>query len=115
NQVRELLFIQREPHSEVKIHVVELTANFEFTFSREEEQSLTAAFSEPETGHFLYEPFSVLLKANCLKLLARETSTTALHPNTHLFTSRDQKNFPGRTFQINRIEKADPGMPELRG
>lgn len=52
---------------------------------------------------YLYEPGAALLKAGPYRLLSQRYGVKKLHPNSHLYTSSVQVDFPGRCFQVTGI------------
>ena len=61
-------------------------------------------YSAPKS--YLYEPYASIMKAGLFKTVANKYNVQKLHPNTHLYTSDEYiENFPGRSFQINRVTK----------
>lgn len=113
DQVRELLFY-REPlfTGETLICANEITQDFQFSFFKTDEQKEEINTCLPETGGYLYSPYSVLMKSGCFKLLAKETDTCMAHPHTHIYFSKEQKPFPGSTFLITEILPA--GLKEVK-
>ncbi|WP_445159345.1 class I SAM-dependent methyltransferase [Mesohalobacter salilacus] len=57
--------------------------------------------SEPKT--YLYEPNAAIMKSGLFGELSTQFNLTALAKNTHLFTSNDLVDFPGRRFKIKSI------------
>lgn len=100
NEVKELLWIlNRNISKEIKIKTINISKNeiqsFEAIFEEELEAS---AYSLPL--RFMYEPNPAIMKSKLFKALSAETKTAKLHANSHLFTSEELKDFPGRTFEI---------------
>ena len=71
--------------------------HFSFTFS--EEKSANCPLTNT-VGQYLYEPGAALLKAGPYRLLADRYHVKKLHPNSHLYTSDEPVEFPGRRFKI---------------
>ena len=56
----------------------------------------------PET--FISEPSAPYMKSALFRTIAAWTGTVLLHPDTHLFWSKEKpENFPGRTFKLEGI------------
>ena len=54
-----------------------------------------------QPGTFISEPSAPYMKSALFRTIAARTGTALLHPDTHLFWSKEKpENFPGRTFQI---------------
>lgn len=70
-----------------------------FAYSFEEEEQCTMTLSEPR--EWLYEPNAAVRKSGAWKTLCKHYGVSALHPNTHLFTSSAElSGFPGRKFRL---------------
>ena len=55
-------------------------------------------------GTYISEPSAPYMKSALFRTIAACTGTTLLHPDTHLFWSKEKpEKFPGRTFQIGGI------------
>ena len=61
-----------------------------------------AALLQP--GTYISEPSAPYMKSALFRTIAAQTGTALLHPDTHLFWSKEKpEEFPGRTFQIEGI------------
>ena len=61
-----------------------------------------AALLQP--GTYICEPSAPYMKSALFRTIAAKTGTALLHPDTHLFWSKDKPvSFPGRTFRIEGI------------
>ena len=61
-----------------------------------------AALLQP--GTYISEPSAPYMKSALFRTIAAKTGTALLHPDTHLFWSKEKpEEFPGRTFQIEGI------------
>ncbi|MBO7049927.1 MAG: SAM-dependent methyltransferase [Bacteroidaceae bacterium] len=57
-----------------------------------------------QPGTFISEPSAPYMKSALFRTIAAQTGTALLHPDTHLFWSKEKpENFPGRTFQLEVI------------
>lgn len=104
NEVKELLFIignhykKNPPIKTINI----LNAEIErFTSTKEDEEQSKIASSSPST--YLYEPNAAILKAGFFKSIAEKFNLFKLAPNTHLYTSNQTVEFPGRRFKIIKV------------
>jgi len=100
-EVKELLFIlERGFSGPVAVKAVDLTKEGEraFGFGLEAEQRATAQFGEPMA--YLYEPNAAILKAGGFKSVGLAHGLKKLHPHSHLYTSGEPIEFPGRRFRI---------------
>lgn len=109
NECKELLLILRKEAasvkketSEVQIHCVQLFSHApsqHFSFSYEQEKRAICPISE-QVETYLYEPGAALLKASPFRLLASAYGVKKLHSNSHLYTSSQFVDFPGRCFKV---------------
>jgi hypothetical protein len=100
---RALLFLMRRGfEGEAIVRAVDLddegSVLREITFKRSDEATAVAEFSAPEK--FIYEPSASILKAGAFKWISKIFHTSKLAPSTHLYTSAERVEFPGRTFCI---------------
>ncbi|WP_420600890.1 THUMP-like domain-containing protein [Flagellimonas sp.] len=105
NDVKELLFIlEHEFEGDITIKTVNLVRGKEevFSFSLKNEQFTSPGFSSPEK--YLYEPNSAILKSGGFKSVANEFGLKKLHQHSHLYTSTDLVDFPGRRFEIIKTQ-----------
>lgn len=107
NEVKELLWILDRDYSGIPLIK---TVNFEKDkiqeFSSEGTHEKETEFSEPLT--YLYEPNSAILKSGLFDLIGPKTETKKLHKHSHLFTSKEALEFPGRIFEIIDIQNYKP-------
>ncbi|MFK5972271.1 MAG: class I SAM-dependent methyltransferase [Flavobacteriaceae bacterium] len=106
NEMKELLWVlQKGFKGEVLIKTIDLKkitpAIFDFQLS--EEKSAISDFAMPKQDHYLYEPNTAILKSGAFKLVGARLQLKKLHQHTHLYTSPERINFPGRRFKINQI------------
>jgi len=102
NEVKELLWIISESESLPTIIKTinikkEGTETFNFNLNEKSETKYTL----PEA--FLYEPNAAILKAGAFQLLSEAYKINKLHQHSHLFTSKELIDFPGRTFKIEQV------------
>lgn len=69
-----------------------------FSFSPDEEKNAESAFSEVQ--NYLYEPDAAILKAGAFKLLGERLQINKLQQHSHLYTSSDLVDFPGKRFKV---------------
>ena len=99
NEVKELLLILEKNYTQLtNIHTVNIQKNsvqkFKFVFKEE----VNATFSEPKK--YLFEPNSAILKAGGFSQISEQLKIDKLHPHSHLYTSTNYINFPGRSFTL---------------
>lgn len=100
NEVKELLWVLQK---EYKGHPLIKTVNF----LKDETQEFDAGYNEDQEKYslslpkkFLYEPNPAIMKSGLFGSLSRNTNTSKLHSNSHLYTSENLIKFPGRSFEI---------------
>jgi 16S rRNA G966 N2-methylase RsmD len=104
NEVKEVLWVlQREYRSKTRVKTINImepkAQSFDFYLS--EEKNATPLLGPPLA--YLYEPNAAILKAGAFKLLAKKLGVDKLHDHSHLYTSREQVEFPGRVFYIEKV------------
>lgn len=103
NEVKELLIeIEKDFNQQPKLIAVnhlndETIISHEFDLNDDEFSPL----SNPLT--YLYEPFSSYLKTGLYNKLANQFLVKKLHKHSHLYTSNELIDFPGRIFKIEKI------------
>lgn len=104
NEVKELLWIlEKKSPQKTRVTTVNLTKKKDeiFAFYLEEEKEIEASFSTPL--EYLYEPNSAILKAGAFKCASNHYKLLKLHEHSHLYTSHNLVDFPGRVFKINEV------------
>lgn len=103
NEVKELLF---EIHNHYLGEITIKTANilkdkietFEFVLGNESD---FPSYELPEK--YLYEPNSAIMKSGGFDEVSSIFKINKLHKNSHLYTSKELIDFPGRTFEIEKV------------
>lgn len=98
NEVKELLWILTSQPSPLLIKTINFTGNSLEKFEAEIVGQEPIHIAPPQS--FLYEPNAAIMKSGLFSSLATSYELGKLHPNTHLFTSIELKDFPGRRFKI---------------
>lgn len=104
NECKEILIhLRRDPEKRLPtIHAVQLDKSgvpTPFAFTWELEKAATSTYSAPLA--YLYEPNAAILKSGAFKLIGEQYELSKLAPDTHLYTSEEQKpEFPGRLFRV---------------
>ena len=95
-----LILLDFTSSEEPTIHAVNLeTKNEALKFKASQEQS--TSLEPQETGKYLYEPNTAILKAGAFKSIIERYPVKHISANTHLYTSENQVNdFPGKSFKI---------------
>lgn len=106
NEVKELIWILRPGFkgdaSRRAINIGPSSCSV-FEFTKDEEQGITVDYHDPQT--FLYEPNAAILKSGGFNSVARRFQLKKLAPSSHLYTSEDKIDFPGRRFRIIEFEE----------
>jgi hypothetical protein len=101
NEVKELLFLL-EPNfkEDVTIKTVNLNGNTSqvFDFKISDEKHTETRYNLPKT--YLYEPNSAIMKAGAFNSVSSQLNLFKLHKHSHLYTSENEVEFPGRRFKI---------------
>ena len=112
NEVKELLWIlDKTWEEEPEIITVNIKQEEDevFTFSASMEKEAENHFSNPRK--YLYEPNAAILKAGAFKLVGKRYGLHKLHPHSHLYTSEELIDFPGRKFRINTVYPYSKKLP----
>lgn len=102
NEVKELLF---EIHNQYRGAITIKTANilkdkietFEFVLGEADYPS----YHLPQK--YLYEPNSAIMKSGGFDEVSTSFNINKLHKHSHLYTSEELIDFPGRTFEIEKL------------
>lgn len=102
NDVKELLWLMKKEAAEsIQMRTINFTKTkneiFEFVWNE------TASQTYSKIKKYLYEPNAAILKSGAFDLISEKFKIDKLHPNTHLYTSEDLVDFPGRTFLIEKV------------
>ncbi|MDT0687328.1 class I SAM-dependent methyltransferase [Autumnicola psychrophila] len=105
NEVKELLWIlKKNSTSEIRIKTINFQKKGDQVFENIRGTEVAdLKYSLPRK--FIYEPNPAIMKSGLFAELGRQTQTEKLHPNSHLFTSDEEKDFPGRIFQIIDVKQ----------
>lgn len=104
NDVKEILWlIEKEYKNEPLIKTLNYKANTfqEFQFHLIEEQITDAQYSKPL--NYIYEPNAAILKSGAFKTISKKFNLYKIHANSHLYTSDQLIDFPGRIFKVENI------------
>ena len=102
NEVKELLWLLQKDYNEaIEIKTINIDKQESQKFNYRLKDSYTPKFSLPEK--YLYVPNAAIMKSGAFNLVSERYSMNKLHQNSHLYTSNNLKEFPGRRFLIKRI------------
>lgn len=101
NEVKELLWeLEKNYLESIEIKTVNINKqnsdNFDFIY--QENTEITTSFPKK----YIYEPNSAIMKSMGFGALISKFRIPKLHQNSHLFTSDDLIEFPGRIFKIEK-------------
>jgi len=115
NEVKELVWLlSKETSPKIKIRSLNFTKTGLEEFNGFFNQPTAAVADYSLAKNFLFEPNAAIMKSGLFVELSVETGTSKLHPNSHLYTSIENKNFPGRKFIIKEVEAYKPGYLKKR-
>lgn len=102
NEVKELLFeIHNHYSDEITIKTANIlkdkTETFEFVLG----ETVYPSYHLPQK--FLYEPNSAIMKSGGFDEISTSFKIDKLHKHSHLYTSDELIDFPGRTFEIEKV------------
>lgn len=99
NEVKELLFeIELNYKGGIHIKTIDFGKIITTFDSVLEEETLGLHFGLPKK--YIYEPNSAVMKSGNFELISSRFNLAKLHSNSHLYTSDELIDFPGRTFEI---------------
>lgn len=102
NEVKEVLWKIRKDYQESpKIYAVNLEKEVIMTTEICSNKHYKTTYSLPQK--FLYEPNTSLLKSGGFEAVSEIFGVDKLHKHSHLYTSEDLVDFPGRKFKIDSI------------
>jgi 16S rRNA G966 N2-methylase RsmD len=99
NEVKELLFVLKKDYKEnIQIKTINYTKNNIQIFDFQYLKNNTSSYSEPKK--YVYEPNAAILKSGGFHEISLQLNLEKLHPHSHLYTSDNLIEFPGRTFLV---------------
>ncbi|MGB3774230.1 MAG: class I SAM-dependent methyltransferase [Leeuwenhoekiella sp.] len=105
NEVKELIFILK--NGQVKEEITLFTANIQTSKIDNTYTNYNSALAAEATyslpKKYLYEPNAALMKSGLFNWICSNYKVEKLHPNSHLYTSNENIDFPGRKFTIQDI------------
>ncbi len=104
NDVKELLWILKHGYSgEIVVKTVNINKDHQeqFDFMFEAEKKIDSNYALPLT--YLFEPNSAILKSGAFHSITKQFDVFKLEKHSHLYTSQNLIDFPGRCFKIEHI------------
>ena len=104
NEVKEVLFkLNKQSNNDIKIKCIDLSnrdLDFEFNINEIDNKKNNG---NSEVLKYLYEPNSMILKSGAFGLICDRYDVKKLNTNSHLYTSKELIDFPGRVFTVNSV------------
>jgi len=104
NEVKEVLFkLNKQSNNDIKIKCIDLSnrdLDFEFNINKIDNKKNN---DNSEVLNYLYEPNSMILKSGAFGLICDRYDVKKLNTNSHLYTSKELIDFPGRVFTVNSV------------
>lgn len=102
NDVKELLFLLEKNYTKkVLIKTINLNKNKEQYLDFQLNNKKKSIYSEPKK--YIYEPNSAILKSGGFHEISYQLKIEKLHQHSHLYTSNELIEFPGRRFYVNHV------------
>lgn len=99
NEVKELLFILEKNYKDnIQIKTINYQKNSIQRFDFQHLKNTLSNYSEPKK--YIYEPNAAILKSGGFHEISSQFNLEKLHPHSHLYTSNNLIEFPGRTFLV---------------
>ena len=106
NEVKEVLFLlEKNYREEIQIKTINILKKGAQKFDFILNESVSSSYAAPLT--YLYEPNAALLKSGGFHQIASQLNVFKLHQHSHLYTSENILDFPGRVFKIETIISYD--------
>ena len=102
NEVKEVLFLlEKNYREEIQIKTINILKKGAQKFDFRYNESVSSSYAAPLT--YLYEPNAALLKSGGFHQIASQLNVFKLHQHSHLYTSENILDFPGRVFKIETV------------
>jgi predicted RNA methylase len=104
NEVKEVLFsLNKQSNNDIKIKCIDLSnreSDFEFSIDDIDNKKND---DSSKMLNYLYEPNSMILKSGAFGLICDRYDVKKLNINSHLYTSKELIDFPGRVFVVESV------------
>jgi len=100
NEVKELLWVLKKNHTApiaIKTCNISKNGNEYFSFAWDE-WHVEVSYGYPKK--YIYEPNAAIMKSGGFQVVADKFKINKLHPHSHLYTSENWIDFPGRAFEL---------------
>jgi 16S rRNA G966 N2-methylase RsmD len=106
NEVKEVLFLlEKNYEQKIQIKTINILKKDSQKFNFNLNKSAVSSYAAPL--NYLYEPNAALLKSGGFHHISSQLNVFKLHQHSHLYTSKNLINFPGRTFKIETVISYD--------
>ena len=101
NEVKELLFLlEKNPPNTIRVEAINYQKNSLQQIEFNHQSVAKSTYSPPLT--YLYEPNAAILKSGGFHEISHQLKVFKLHQHSHLYTSDQLMDFPGRQFIITQ-------------
>lgn len=103
NEVKELLWVlERNFNDAIQIKTINIKNDKKeyFNFFITDEKNTVPKYSKPLS--FLYESNAAILKSGAFNSISKQLDIFKIHKHSHLYTSDQLLEFPGRSFKIEK-------------
>lgn len=101
NEVKELLWIiEKGFDNTIEIKTTNIVKSKHYSFNFQYNNEIEPNYSLPQK--YLYEPNSAIMKSGGFDAICGQFPLYKLHKNSHLYTSNECIDFPGRIFEIHQ-------------
>ena len=102
NEVKELLFeIEKKYENKILVKTINFNKEkqevFDFVWN---ENDIKKDYAVPQ--QYLYEPNAAILKSGAFDLIDKKFDVSKIQKHSHLYTSKEIIDFPGRIFKIEK-------------
>ncbi|MFI8379950.1 class I SAM-dependent methyltransferase [Leeuwenhoekiella sp. NPDC079379] len=105
NEVKELLWVLKQDTTNEPVKLICVNLESSYTqpvhLNAHSLGDAIANFGEPAT--FLYEPNAAIMKLGAFNWVSAHYNLDKLAPNSHLYTSKNKIDFPGRVFKVDAV------------
>lgn len=106
NEVKEVLFLLEQGYSgAISLGTINMLKNKAQTFNFQWNAPAESMYAEPLS--YLYEPNAAVLKSGGFHQISAQLSVFKIHPHSHIYTSKNTVQFPGRTFKVDKVVAYD--------
>ncbi|PQJ77668.1 class I SAM-dependent methyltransferase [Polaribacter porphyrae] len=107
NDVKETLFLLEKGFvDDIQVKTVNIQKDKKQVFQFIWNTNTVSKYSKPLK--YLYEPNAALLKSGGFHQISKQLNIFKLHQHSHLYTSKELIDFPGRTFIVNNVIEYHP-------